>query len=643
MLYHSLADDEQGKQFLLNDRKGFLITEITREIDILLLSSQSSRVPQLTNSMNSNWYTSISKCVFKPSNCSHSMTRELFTLVGSIISTPTGNDLLDGTSLFRTLSLIGSKRQLDYLSRITLATLSFTDGGFLSQHLMKVWSAPTTSSGNAITNVGKNNINLSGMQTICSSEVILFMHVVMKALFRSRPATFLKWGIDVLLRQITAISGSSPSNQSIQAGGGMKTNNSDNKVNSEGKNRIENTNSSNMYNSKERVQCMESLLQLVTEIVEDKNYLRLLLRKITPLQLKYMVSSEKLLTRMLSIPEGVELLEKWQWIDIALSTVSLTAVALNESSDYYYDGNNSISNSRKNSISARRNSIDKTTVINLGADSVENKLVDELVNAVNNNTRRPSVVNRLEKMEAAALSALEEEEDSHDNSSIISGAVVYANKVENNLALALSSGYTFRGSTATDILQPICIPVRDIATGLPPISATLQSFWNVNNYPTDVLLKEKSSSSNLIGKNFSNDISPSFNTSQYPPPPPVLYDIDALSAPSTHQPHVSIPASLQPALGFESNATECIDLEGLIRIPWNIEVKIHPSITPIQTSHNSSHSSINSNSSTPPSKVTNGNYLKATVDSFESPMSSTEYLKLDCFLGKYVWLVSTYC
>jgi Rapamycin-insensitive companion of mTOR, middle domain len=160
MLYDALAEDDGGRKTLISDRNSLIFTEINRELEHVIAQT------------GSDFMHNVQRCLFKPINMYQSMAREYFTLLGSLICTSGGKEIMEATALFRTLSSLGSIRNLDYLSRVALTNLAFADCGFLSKHLIQLWSVPGAK---------------SSMGPSCSVELMLHVHLVMRALFRSRP------------------------------------------------------------------------------------------------------------------------------------------------------------------------------------------------------------------------------------------------------------------------------------------------------------------------------------------------------------------------------------------------------------------------------------------------------------------------
>jgi hypothetical protein len=74
---------------------------------------------------------------------------------------------------------------------------------------------------------------------------------------------------------------------------------------------------------------------------------------------------------------------------------------------------------------------------------------------------------------------------------------------------------------------------------------------------------------------------------------------------------------LQPSLGSEYNVPESIDLEGLLRVPWHIEVKLTSGVN-----------------EKPGMQSTAG-----AAQSAQQNSAAVEYLKVDSYLGKYTMLL----
>ena len=53
----------------------------------------------IVESSKYNWNTNVSKCVFRPFNCTNTMIREYFVLLGRVCGTPTGKEILEGKQI----------------------------------------------------------------------------------------------------------------------------------------------------------------------------------------------------------------------------------------------------------------------------------------------------------------------------------------------------------------------------------------------------------------------------------------------------------------------------------------------------------------------------------------------------------------
>ena len=87
-MYNLLVEDENGKNFLFGDLKKTVFYEMAKELESLVESSKF------------NWNTNLSKCVFRPFNCTNTMIREYFILLGRVSSTSAGKEILEGLKLW---------------------------------------------------------------------------------------------------------------------------------------------------------------------------------------------------------------------------------------------------------------------------------------------------------------------------------------------------------------------------------------------------------------------------------------------------------------------------------------------------------------------------------------------------------------
>jgi hypothetical protein len=145
-LYSVLLHDENGMAFLTSDRRGMLFNEIARELEQLTITASSANAiiassPAINNNGGSSPNNIIGpKNVFRLTSCTTLMAREYFTLLGRIVRTPNSRKLLDHTNIFKYLSQLGQYPSLDYVCRLIITSLSFTDGGMISKHLLQLWT-----------------------------------------------------------------------------------------------------------------------------------------------------------------------------------------------------------------------------------------------------------------------------------------------------------------------------------------------------------------------------------------------------------------------------------------------------------------------------------------------------------------------
>ena len=206
-LYFVLVEDPQGFSFLRSDRRGVLFVDIAKEIKDLFdgcmsalkvgsaaSTNKSSLYNSSMNSSSNATSNAASSNVFRPASCQLTMAREYFTLLGKITLLDRGRALLDETSLVYNLSLIGTCRPLDYLSRIAITALAFTDHGYMSQLLIKSWWA----SGKASADLKAYTANLLGV------------------LLDARPHSFREWGLDVLVSMLSIEDPAAPTPQVVR-------------------------------------------------------------------------------------------------------------------------------------------------------------------------------------------------------------------------------------------------------------------------------------------------------------------------------------------------------------------------------------------------------------------------------------------
>lgn len=172
-MYTVLLRDEAGTNFLNSDRRGMLFSEIAHEIE---------QLAQVAGSKNIMTAFNAPKNVFRLYSCTCTMAREFFTLLGRIVRTTESREFLDTTNIFQHMSKLANYNTLDYVSRLVMTSLSFTDGGFLSKHLMQLWTT----------------------QTNCSPELHIYFHSLLRVLLRSKNWESAQWCVDSICNQLTA-------------------------------------------------------------------------------------------------------------------------------------------------------------------------------------------------------------------------------------------------------------------------------------------------------------------------------------------------------------------------------------------------------------------------------------------------------
>ncbi len=145
-LYEKLVADENGHDFLNSDRRGMLFTEIGNELHTLLsvfdkskLSSSSFFSPKRSNDTGQSIRQNT--LAFRMNALQRTLSREYFPLVGRVLRHEGGRAIVDSSDIFENLSEIGKHPQLDYLSRVVISNMIFTDKGTMSRHLIRIWTS----------------------------------------------------------------------------------------------------------------------------------------------------------------------------------------------------------------------------------------------------------------------------------------------------------------------------------------------------------------------------------------------------------------------------------------------------------------------------------------------------------------------
>jgi hypothetical protein len=99
------------------------------------------------------------------------MVREYFVFIGFVVGIDQGRTFINNTSLFDSISTMGQKQSLEYLSRAVITGLIFSDKGYLSRSFIQVWLS---------------NSN-------CSSQLREYIEMLLLVMLRSRPYEFMRW------------------------------------------------------------------------------------------------------------------------------------------------------------------------------------------------------------------------------------------------------------------------------------------------------------------------------------------------------------------------------------------------------------------------------------------------------------------
>jgi len=105
------------------------------------------------------------------------MSREYFLLLGRVVGNSFQDPIIiNQTKIWDYLNVLHSHRNLEYLSRIVLTSLAFSDGGYNSESMFLAWAQSSSTS--------------RSLKEYC--------FVILYTLLRSRPYEFLKWGLGAL-------------------------------------------------------------------------------------------------------------------------------------------------------------------------------------------------------------------------------------------------------------------------------------------------------------------------------------------------------------------------------------------------------------------------------------------------------------
>ena len=172
-MYSVLLKDEAGMNFLTSDRRGMLFAEMAHEIENLTIAASTTNITPQSASLQRN--------VFRLYSAQCTMSREFFTLLGRIVHTTGSKHLITGTFIFQNLQKLGQYRSLDYVSRLVLTSLSFTDGGIMSRQLLQLWT----------------------QKMGCTPDLRLYAHCLLRILLRSGAGLeAFTWRVDSIANQL---------------------------------------------------------------------------------------------------------------------------------------------------------------------------------------------------------------------------------------------------------------------------------------------------------------------------------------------------------------------------------------------------------------------------------------------------------
>ena len=116
--YQVLLSEEVGRKFLRDDRRGKVFEEVTKELSttIRFIKSSQSSSPSPPSKL------------FNRITIQRTMTREYFAILGKIFKEGSNAGYLEGLGIFGLIKDLPAHPQLDYLSRVILSNLDYSDG-----------------------------------------------------------------------------------------------------------------------------------------------------------------------------------------------------------------------------------------------------------------------------------------------------------------------------------------------------------------------------------------------------------------------------------------------------------------------------------------------------------------------------------
>ena len=213
-----------------------LFNEIAAELKTLVAiveksdssNGTGSTTFSLVSSSLGSGNTPVGPLVFRQHSINTTLAREYFTILGRMVRHADGQALLDETDIFHNLCTIGCHPRLDYLSRVVITSLAFHDNGFMSKHLIRIWTSGSPS-GDETTNSGslsdlfqrggqfsagpsqtraRSASRLSAQPTTgrgrgrCSLGLRNFIYNMFGTILLSRPEDFYSWCMDAIVEMM---------------------------------------------------------------------------------------------------------------------------------------------------------------------------------------------------------------------------------------------------------------------------------------------------------------------------------------------------------------------------------------------------------------------------------------------------------
>lgn len=175
ILYSLLVDTPLGLSFLESDRRGALFHEMINQFDQLIQSEVT--VINGINSLSKNVLFNKPNNVFKLFSMNKTMAREYFCLLGRLASSQTGRTYLETTSILIQICNFGVNKVLDYVSRVAITSLCFTDCGYMSKNLIQIWTK----------------------QDITSKNLCIYCYTLLDCLLRCRTKEFSEWCLNLII------------------------------------------------------------------------------------------------------------------------------------------------------------------------------------------------------------------------------------------------------------------------------------------------------------------------------------------------------------------------------------------------------------------------------------------------------------